>query len=230
MSREKNRTEVTNKLITSRFREVRTLTVAKVVAIHASGLVDVDPQIQLMRRTGGGVDLGRLNEVPIGHFKAGGFIVTLPVEVGTEGLVFFSDRSLDVWKSTGRKAPPDTLRTHDISDAVFVPFPTSDAGVLTQYAPDKMVIGKEDGSAQITINKNDGAVNVESGLKITCTAPDLALEGNTVVTGTLHATGDISSGGQVSGTDFVGPSGIGYEGHFHISGGPGSNSSGIQGS
>lgn len=202
MSQEKTRTSVTEKLIRKNLLYTRTMTPAKVLKVLDNGWVEVDPQIQQVHfnRTTGvetPVDIGRLVRVPIGFYKVGGFIMTFPLAIGDEGILLFSDRSLDQWKITGKKGMPDSARTHNVSDAVFIPFPTSEGGAIQNYDTDNLVIGKEDGTVGITINASTNAVNVTSDSSITLTAPIvnvdasnvINLNGNTIIDGDLTVTG-----------------------------------------
>lgn len=236
MSHEKTRTRAVDKLINRRLREVRTATIGKVLAVAPNGYVDVDPQIQLVRRDPitleeTPLDIGRLNGVPIGYYKAGGMVLTLPTDVGDEGLLIISDRSLDLWKVTGNKNPPNGPRLHDFSDAVFIPFPTSAGGAFQSYNADAFVVGKEDLTAFISINKTDGAIVCHSDLSVTCTAPTVAVNADNLnisgdsgsdstvaITGTLSATGVIHSDSNVEGADFVPASGPTYNNHGHEQG------------
>lgn len=236
MSHEKTRTRAVDKLINRRLREVRTVTIGKVLAIASNGYVDVEPQIQLVRRDPESLeetalDIGRLNGIPIGYYKAGGMVLTLPTDIGDEGLLIISDRSLDVWKATGVKNPPTSPRLHDFSDAVFIPFPTSAGSAFQNYNTDAFVVGKEDLTAFININKTTGAIVCHSDLSVTCEAPTVAVNADNLniqgdsgndstvaITGTLSATGVIHSDSNIEGADFVPASGPTYNSHGHAQG------------
>lgn len=241
MSQEKTRTSVAQKLINKNLRGIRTTTIGKVLKVLANGWLEIDPQISMIQRdpeTGEEteVSLPRLVRVPVGYYKAGGFIITLPTQPGDEGILIFSDRSLDLWKVKGEKAAPDSARLHDISDAVFMPFPTSEPGAI-QFDPDKLVIGKEDGTAVLTIDKETGDILLKSPTKITCEAPEVIVESSTVaVTATTSLTvtsptstfnGDVTVTGVVTATDFVPGGGEPpYLGHAHSGIDPGPGTSG----
>ncbi len=214
MSQEKTLTSLIDKFIRKNLIYTRTMTIGKVLKIVENGWVEVDPQIQLVNAdrengTETNIDINRLVLVPIGYYKAGGFVITLPTSIGDEGILIFSDRSLDIWKSTSEKRPPDSARLHDVSDGVFIPFPTSTGGAIQNFDADNLVIGKEDGSAFISISKSDGSIQITSPVSFTVDAPVINLNGDTNVDGFVDATGELR------GTNFVPDSGPTYNDHGH---------------
>lgn len=194
MSQEKTRTSVSQKLINKNLRGIRTTTIGKVLKVLANGWLEIDPQISMVQRdidTGEETEIAlpRMIRVPVGYYKAGGFIITLPTQIGDEGILTFSDRSLDLWKSTGKKAAPNSPRLHDISDAHFTPFPTSEPGAIQNFDTDHLVIGKEDGTAVLTIDRDTGDILLKSPTKITCEAPEVIVQSEIVdVTATTSLT------------------------------------------
>lgn len=63
-----------------------------------------------------------IHGVPVAFPGAGDFSVTWPLAVGDTGMIFFSDRSMDEWKSVGgTDSEPQDLRRHNLTDAIFVP-------------------------------------------------------------------------------------------------------------
>lgn len=162
------------------------MTIGRVLRVYSNGWVDVDPQIQRVARNPQTneetpVDIGRLQRVPIGMFKAGGFVMTLPVAEGDEGILVFSDRSLDLWKTLGRKHMPRESRFHDVSDAVFIPFPTSHAGSIANYDPAGAFLGAEDRSIFLHLSAGGQATLKASQFTVDCP--------NTVFTGMVRAAG-----------------------------------------
>lgn len=178
------RSSAAKALVSAEIIALRTMTVGRVLRVYSNGWVDVDPQVQMVKRNPQtrvevAEDIGRLQRVPIGMFKAGGFIMTLPVSPGDEGILLFSDRSLDMWKSTGRKAPPRDTRFHDVSDGVFIPFPTSHAGSIAGFDIGGAFLGLEDRSIGLHLSSGGQATLKASQFTVDC--PD------TVFTGTVRA-------------------------------------------
>jgi hypothetical protein len=165
----------------------RTMTVGKVSKVFSNGWVEVDPQIQMVERDNQGVEtpvsIGVLSRIPVGLFKAGGFILTLPVAPGDEGIILFSDRGLSLWKETGKKAPPRETEFHGLNGAVFVPFPTSKPGAIQGFDGANMYVGTEDQSAYLRIGKT-GDARLFAGTKLTLDSP------LTEITGLLNVMGN----------------------------------------
>lgn len=61
-----------------------------------------------------------LIKCPVVVLQGGGAYLTFPIQPGDTGLVFFNDRELDTWLETGQISYPHNLRTHDLSDAIFL--------------------------------------------------------------------------------------------------------------
>lgn len=171
------RSTSTAALLQRRLVALRTMTIARVTKVLANGWVELDPQIQQVVRNvttqeETTEDIPPLCRVPIGYYKAGGFILTLPTAVGDEGIILFSDRSLDLWKETGAKNPPRDTRFHDLSDGVFLPFPTSKGGAIAGYNATSFYAGLENGAGFLRIAPS-GAVTIHSSSTITLDAPDV---------------------------------------------------------
>lgn len=190
-----NRSSSTAQLVQNAVLSLRTLTIAKVLKVLPHGWVEVDPQIQMVvRDPKTGVETPRsispLARVPVGFFKAGGFLMTLPMASGDEGIVLFSDRSLDQWKTTGKKGPPREARFHDLSDGVFIPFPTSKPGAIQGYNTTDAYFGREDGSSFVKVG-GDGVVTVKAATKVVVDTP------------LTEFTGDVQGAGKATFADIV---------------------------
>ena len=84
--------------------------------------------------------------VPVCFPGSGGWRVTFPVAKGDTGLLVFCSRSIDRWLSEGGSVDPQDDRTHDLSDAVFVPGLTDFAHPIDPFKNDRMTIGKVGGT------------------------------------------------------------------------------------
>jgi hypothetical protein len=171
------------------------MTIGRVTKVFANGWVELDPQIQNVQVKAGveiPKDIAIMPRVPIGFFKAGGFVLTLPVAVGDEGLIIFSDRGLSVWKETGAKAPPRETHFHSLSDGVFVPFPTSKAGAIQNFDPTSLYAGVEDQSAYLQVSKG-GLAKIFAGTKLTFDSPLTEFTGNTSTLGAAIVTGNLTT-------------------------------------
>lgn len=177
------RATASQQLIRRELMYTRTMTVGRVTKIFSNGWVEVDPQIQMVERDNNGVErpksIGVLSRIPVALFKAGGFVLTLPVSLGDEGMIFFSDRSLSLWKETGKKAPPRETEFHGLSGAVFMPCPTSRPGAIKNFDSTALYAGLEDRSAFLRISPG-GKINIK-GAELTFDAPLSRFTGNVQV-------------------------------------------------
>lgn len=95
---------------------------ASVIAVEPGGGVAVQPLLKRIYRSGSVVNLPPIQGVPVWSPRGASYFVQLPVAPGDLGLVIFSERSLDKWKSgDGSAVETGDVRTHDLSDAVFFP-------------------------------------------------------------------------------------------------------------
>lgn len=125
---------------------------------HATGKATI--QLELKAKLNGEeVSRAPLQDVPIGFFRAGGFRITLPSKVNDKVWVFFADRALDDWLTSGDETLPRFKRIHSMSDAFALPqaYTFNDP---TPIDPNDAVMGLEDGSGEIRI-KPDGSVEIK---------------------------------------------------------------------
>lgn len=80
----------------------------------------LEVQVSFKRQTGSGQikSFPLLVDVPFVTIQGGGTAVQVPVSVGDDCLVFFSDRNIDSWFKAGGQALPFDGRAHDASDAI----------------------------------------------------------------------------------------------------------------
>lgn len=98
--------------------------------------------------------------VPVCFPGSGGWRVTFPVAKGDTGLLIFCSRSIDRWLSEGGSVDPRDERTHDLSDAVFVPGLNDFGSPITPFKSDHMTIGKV-GGTQIHIKQDKTQIGTD---------------------------------------------------------------------
>lgn len=119
-----------------------------------------------------------LADVPLGTLQTKQSVVSLPVSIGDDIWIMFSERSLDNWKLTQDNQPdsarilsPDDVRTHHLSDAIAVPIvkPFSQGEA---YDPDNLLIKNQSGTVKIApsgkMALTDGTEEVISLMKELC--------------------------------------------------------------
>lgn len=66
------------------------------------------------------VQIPLLVDVPVLFPRAGGYVITMPVERGDECLVVFGDSCMDAWWQSGGIQNQIDLRRHDLSDGFAI--------------------------------------------------------------------------------------------------------------
>jgi hypothetical protein len=93
-----------------------------VVLVRSSNVVDVQPLLlRTFEQSPVPVPLPIIQNVPVVMPRGNTYGIALPVKPLDTGIALFCERSIDVWSLTGGLVDPLDNRTHDLSDAVFVP-------------------------------------------------------------------------------------------------------------
>lgn len=99
-------------------------------------------------------------QVPVCHWRGGGYTLHAPLEAGDFVTLVVMDRSIDEFMSTGNTDNiPQVLRRFDWSDAVAIPMPP--APMPISGLGDDMFMGREDGAAGVRISPT-GKIAVEA--------------------------------------------------------------------
>jgi len=110
-----------------------------------------------------------LGDVPIFMPRAGNFILTMPIKVGDECLVCFSDTCFDAWwQSGGEENEQMAGRRHDLSDGFALCGVWSQKKLVDNYSEDSAQLRSLDGASIIEITddeiniKTSNPINIES--------------------------------------------------------------------
>lgn len=202
--------------------DIHTALPGRVVSFNAAqNTVTVEPMITQVLSDGGVSELPPLADVPVSFPKAGGFVITLPIAAGDEGLIIFNERCIDGWWVTGNKSAPMDARMHDYSDAVFIPGISSLANVVPDVFTDGISMQTVDGSTYIRLAK--GKILIKG---------DLIHEGDSHQTGNYSLMGNLnqqggnsSSSGSISAEQVI-SGGVALDSHTHSGVQSGSNNTG----
>ena len=74
-----------------------------------------------------------LVDVPVFTLQGGGAQLKMPIKAGDSCLVFFCDRNIDAWFSSGTDAVVENMRAHDLSDGFAFVGVDSLASLATAY-------------------------------------------------------------------------------------------------
>lgn len=135
-------------------------------------------------------DLGVLAGVPVKWPRAGGFILTFPMQPGDTGELIFSSTPIGEWRSTNQSSKPADASRHSIGWPTFSPGLCADnnppaAGDATARQA-VLIIGKDGGSPQIRISGTDIKLGATATVPVALSTPtDAGLASMATAIGTL---------------------------------------------
>lgn len=109
------------KAIDGALRDLHTWLPAKITSVISPSMVSIQPLLKRKFKNGDLVDLPVIQNVQVIMPRSSTYWIKLPFKVGDTGIALFCERSLDVWAVSGGSVDPLDNRTHDLSDAVFIP-------------------------------------------------------------------------------------------------------------
>ena len=136
-----------------------------------------------------------LVDVPIVFPRAGGYLLTLPIQKGDECLVVFGDNCMDAWWQSGGIQNQIDCRRHDLSDGYAIPGPWSQPRVVQNYSTKSAQLRTESGEAYIELAGN--AINIVGGT-VTIQGSSVIIGGSTTIDGKNfigHKHGGVETGG-----------------------------------
>ncbi len=153
--------EVIRAALDSRLLDLHTALPGRVVSYDSDAqTADIRPMVRRALRDEDGEkvleDLPVVPKVPVQWPRGGGFFLSMPLAEGDSGLLVFSERSIDRWRSTGEAADPGDQRTHGLSGAVFIPGVFPSAGALEDASGTVVVLGRDGtAAAQIRVTSTE---------------------------------------------------------------------------
>ena len=114
--------EVIRQAIGAALLRVRVCLPASITEVNENQNVDVQPLLQTRYQDGRVVNLPIIRQVPVSMPMGQDYSIKVPLAVGDTGYLIFCDRSLEAWSaSDGGIVDPADSRSHDLTDAIFVP-------------------------------------------------------------------------------------------------------------
>jgi hypothetical protein len=114
--------------------------------------------------------------LPYLRIQGGTNAIVMDPQPGDIGLAAFASRDISKVKSTQAQANPGSYRSFDFADGMYV-------GGMLNGTPTQYILFGTDG------------ITIVSPTAITLQAPTINIEGNATISGTLTATGDVTSDG-----------------------------------
>lgn len=205
-------------------KNLRTAFPAKIVSFNPENQTAVIECVihNVLSEDESGVPLPPLEDVPVQFPRSSGFDITYPLKPGDEGIAIISDRCIDGWWSTGNSDKPMMIRSHDLSDAMFIPGINSVGKATSNFDTDALAIRSKDGSQYIKLFENG---NIEmDGTQLTVKCPAIFEQLVTYqngISGTAGSNGNNMAGGfNVTGGDITADKiSLKYHGHIDSIGG-----------
>ena len=145
-------------------------------------VVDVLPLVTRTDPSGAMIDNSPVFNVPAWRLQRGESAVIMDPVAGDIGLAAICDRDNSIARINRKQSVPGSKRTHSKSDAIYL------GGVLN-------------GQPSQFIEFADGAINITTPnpVNITCSSANItAPDGVNVITPTMHVTGNITAGGDIT--------------------------------
>lgn len=167
-------------------------------------VTDYDPDLQravveigIQRHEGGGVfnTLPEIKHVPVQFAGSPEWSVFHELPEGTEGLIHFSQRSVDYWIEQGGPVRPLDARMFDATDAFFAPGYRSRATSISGLPNEG--IGMSNASGSVRLHLSDGGINLKVGSQTLSLSSD-GLTHNGKNIGSTHKHGGIEKGGSTT--------------------------------
>lgn len=97
------------------------------------------------------IEIPQLVDVPVVFPRAGGYVLTMPIQEGDECLVIFGDMCMDAWWQSGGVQNQIDCRRHDLSDGFAILGPWSQPQVIPNYSTSTAQFRTVDGSSYVEL-------------------------------------------------------------------------------
>lgn len=134
-------------------------------------------------------DIGVIDDVPIMPFRAGGFVLTMPVQAGDECLVVFADMDMSSWWAKGGVLNlQEDRRRHDLSDGFAILGPCSKPNAVPNYSATAAELRSLDGA--VTVSVKPGEIDITAPVVKVMGATEVDVSSSTLVNinGSGHTT------------------------------------------
>lgn len=151
-------------------------------------------EIGIQRHEGEGKfkTLPEIQHVPVQFSGSAEWIVFHELPEGTEGLIHFSQRSVDYWLDQGGPVRPLDARMFDATDAFFAPGYRSRATSISGLPTSG--IGMSNASGSVSLHLTDEGINLNAGGQ-TLSLSSEGVKHNGKNIGSTHRHGGVAPGG-----------------------------------
>ncbi len=122
-------------------------------------------------------DYPLLIDCPVMVLGGGNGALTFPIDTGDECLVFFNDRDIDSWFSSGGTgSTPATARLHAFPDAIIMVGIRSLPNALIDYDSSATVLRNKLGTVKVSLDDDGVIVETAAGTTVTVADGDVTVE------------------------------------------------------
>ncbi len=190
MTRKATLTEAIDKGVHNKLKGVNTAIPGHVLSFDINTqLIEVQIAIERVDINGNSEKLSPIISVPV-HFPGCSYAVEYQIDIGSEGLVIFSQRCIDAWLDQGGVAPQSRIQFHNLNDAMFIPGIRSQPKKLQGFQNNGVRLRNQNGSEFIWLKNDSTAEITVTTLKIN---GNIEHNGNTEQIGNTTSTGTIES-------------------------------------
>ena len=175
--------ESIRKMVDAKINEIHTTMPGKIVSFDtATGLATVLPAMRFKLKDGTTVPYPQITGVPVLFPQGCGQQATIayPVKPGDGCLIFIAEHSIEYWLY-GQET--DTDLSFDLTDAFCIPGLFQAANSVAERACRENAVIVAVKGTEVVVKKNEVAIN----------APNILLNGDVQVNGSVTATGEIQS-------------------------------------
>ena len=144
----------------------------------------VKPAITGIASQGQKVSKEPLINIPVFCMSGGGIVMSFPVQAGDKGWLVANDRNISIFKQNLEESAPNDYRKHNFLDAFFLPDKINDIN-FSQDDNGCFVIQTLSGTTKITLKEG----------VITLTSPNVVINGDTLINGSLTVTTETTTNG-----------------------------------
>lgn len=168
--------DIVKKAIKNEIAKIHTSLPAEIVKINLNEkTVNIQPLIK-SKIDGNFVNLPVISNVPIMFLRTKVALISVPINIGDTGTLFFSESSIKNWQLSGNIQNPEDGRKHHLTDCYFMPSILYDGQGLDLNTSLQIILK----NGKVIIG-DDGKIEIEGvEIKLGASAGEQAVLGNTL--------------------------------------------------
>jgi hypothetical protein len=171
---------------------------------RTTGRAKVQPLIAIIKTDNSQIIRAPIASIPVLHLGGGGFVLDFPLNPGDLGWIKANDRDISIFLQQYDQSRPNTYRSHDFSDAVFIP-DVMKGYTINEEDAGNVVLQTLDGTQRVSIWPD--RIKITSNNEVIIDAPDANFTGRITAQGVIHSADDVTART------------VSLHGHVHINGG-----------